>query len=99
MVVCLICYHFFSPNRIYDLQGQGQAFSNVSALLKAVDQDLLDMTHLSVRDWFKKNGYKDNIIDELVTAVTKCNYGQNADIHALVGRCPLVFLLYQSHTF
>nr|XP_027209039.1 prenylcysteine oxidase 1-like [Penaeus vannamei] len=72
-------------NRIYDLQGQGQAFSNVSALLKAVDQDLLDMTHLSVRDWFKKNGYKDNIIDELVTAVTKCNYGQNADIHALVG--------------
>lgn len=71
--------------RIYDLQAEGQAFSKVSALLHALDPSFLEMTHVSVRDWLKKLGTRDLIIDELVTAVTNCNYGQTADLHAFVG--------------
>lgn len=91
MAVNLILHHVFFPNRIYDLQAEGQAFSKVSALLHALDPSFLEMTHVSVRDWLKKLGTRDLIIDELVTAVTNCNYGQTADLHAFVGRCSWVF--------
>ncbi|XP_042872145.1 prenylcysteine oxidase 1-like [Penaeus japonicus] len=72
-------------NRIYDLQAAGQAFRNVSDLLHALDPSFLEMTHFSMGDWFRKLGFQDLIINELVTAVTKCNYGQTADLHAFVG--------------
>ncbi|XP_047473779.1 prenylcysteine oxidase-like [Penaeus chinensis] len=72
-------------SRIYHLQAEGQAFSNVRALLHALDPSFVEMTHVSVRNWLKKLGCQDLIIDELVTAVTNCNYGQTADVHAFVG--------------
>ncbi|XP_063611901.1 prenylcysteine oxidase 1-like isoform X2 [Penaeus indicus] len=72
-------------DRIYHLQAEGQAFSSVSDLLHALDPSFVEMTRVSVRDWFKKLGIQDLVIDELVTAVTNCNYGQTADMHAFVG--------------
>ena len=49
---------------------------------------------LSVKELFKKEGYSDRFIDELVMGAMKTNYGQTTDIPAFVGLYLAINLRY-----
>lgn len=71
--------------RIYRLQAEGNAFEDVASLLNAMDPQFVEMTHSSSAEWLQSLGFSQLLIDELVTAVTQCNYGQTPDIQTFVG--------------
>jgi len=49
-------------------------------MLKAMGgQYFVDYTQKSCKQIMKGEGVNDRLIDELVTAVSRCNYGQSAD--------------------
>ncbi|KAK8734423.1 hypothetical protein OTU49_017448, partial [Cherax quadricarinatus] len=72
-------------NRIYTLQSEGHAYHDVASLLYAMDPKFLEMTKKSSAAWLKELGFSDLIINELVTAIAQCYYGQTPNIHAFVG--------------
>jgi len=45
-----------------------------------------DDMHISTRDGFKKHGFSEKMIDELVSATLIVNYGQSSSVHKLVGK-------------
>lgn len=57
----------------------------MASLLTAMDPQFFDMTKLSIGEWLKGQGFGELMIDELVTAVAQCNYGQTPSIQAFVG--------------
>ncbi|XP_064118017.1 prenylcysteine oxidase 1-like [Macrobrachium nipponense] len=74
-----------SFGKIYRLQEEGHAYEDVGSLLSAMDPTFLKMTHSPTASWLKGLGFHDLMINELVMAVTQCNYGQTPDIQAFVG--------------
>ncbi|KAB7494584.1 Prenylcysteine oxidase [Armadillidium nasatum] len=74
-----------SFSRIYDLQKQGTSFKNVQDLLGALDPNFVPLLNKTTRSYLKELNFGDLIIDELVTACTRTNYGQSPDINAFVG--------------
>ena len=54
-------------------------------MLNAMDPLFVNMTKSSTVAWLKNLGFKDLMIDELIMAVTRANYGQSTDVHAFVG--------------
>ncbi|XP_023708450.1 prenylcysteine oxidase 1 isoform X2 [Cryptotermes secundus] len=71
--------------RIYTLQANGKSFSSVSDLLKAMSPQFVDDMHVSTKDGFRENGFSERIVDELVLATLRANYGQSATVHKFVG--------------
>nr|XP_045595550.1 prenylcysteine oxidase 1-like [Procambarus clarkii]XP_045595551.1 prenylcysteine oxidase 1-like [Procambarus clarkii]XP_045595552.1 prenylcysteine oxidase 1-like [Procambarus clarkii]XP_045595553.1 prenylcysteine oxidase 1-like [Procambarus clarkii] len=71
--------------KIYKLQSEGYAFKDVASLLHAIHPNFQEMTKKSLAAWLKEIGIHELMIDELITAVTQCNYGQTPSIHAFVG--------------
>lgn len=57
----------------------------MDSLLYDMSPEFVEMVKVSSAEWLKSEGFHDLMIDELVTAVTQCNYGQTPDIHAFVG--------------
>ncbi|XP_076045567.1 prenylcysteine oxidase 1-like [Oratosquilla oratoria] len=70
---------------IYKLQDQGKAYKDVDSMLSNMDPDFKTMTKMSTKDFLRSKGFHDKMIDELVMAVTRANYGQTPNIQAFVG--------------
>ena len=71
---------------IYSLQDKGQSFETVYEFLHTLGGDtLLNLTKSSAREVLSGKGISDKIIDELATAVTRCNYGQDMNVNAFTG--------------
>lgn len=81
---------------IYDKLESGAGFSSVGELLEAMDpvsgqDDVLDLTKISLKDKLATLDLDSNLVKELVTVATKFNYGQLPDsVHAFVGAVGLI---------
>ena len=71
--------------RIYKHQDDGLAFTTPERLLESMDGDLLEYLHYSLEEILAYEGFSQKLIDELVMAAMKCNYGQTPDAQAFVG--------------
>lgn len=72
--------------RIYDLQKNGHTFENVHNLLAAMDPNFVNYLNVSVHDAFVNDeGFSEKIVNELVQASLRCNYGQTVNVHEFVG--------------
>ena len=72
---------------IYDIQKKGKAFATVPELLRAMGGDTVyGYTQHSIQEALQKIGVKDRLIDELVTAVMRVNYGQDVTMNAFAGK-------------
>lgn len=58
----------------------------MSDLLKAMSPQFVDDMHVSTKDGFRENGFSERIVDELVLATLRANYGQSATVHKFVGK-------------
>lgn len=72
---------------IYSLQDQGEAFNSVPDMLQAMggSDEFYRLTQISVRKYLLEQGLSELLIDELVTAVMRINYGQSTEVNALTG--------------
>lgn len=70
--------------KIYDLQDKGIGFENVTALLRAMNEEFPSLLQTSIKDHLTKLGYGNKIINELVEATLVVNYGQDTDVQAFV---------------
>ena len=72
--------------KVYALQDEGRSFETVSDLLNTLGGDyFIQLTKKSARKMLLDNGVPKQIIDELATAVTRCNYGQDMGVNAFTG--------------
>ncbi|KAH9518825.1 Prenylcysteine oxidase [Bulinus truncatus] len=77
-------------NRIYDFQENGMAFTTVEDMLRAMGDELLNLTHSSMKDVLLDIGVSQKFIDELGMAAMRNNYGQSTSVHGLVGAVSLL---------
>lgn len=70
--------------KIYDLQDAGASFTNVTALLSALNKDFPKLLQTSVKDYLLHMGFTEQLIDELVQATIVVNYGQEINIQSFV---------------
>lgn len=70
---------------IYTLQNKGDAFWTVSELLKAMNPEFDSDRRIKTGMGFKKLGFSDQMVDELVAATIRVNYGQDLMVHKFVG--------------
>ena len=71
---------------IYKLQDEGISFETVHEFLKTLGgDDFIELTKKSARKALLDDGVSERIIDELATAVTRCNYGQDMNVNAFTG--------------
>lgn len=71
--------------KIYQLQDQGIAFTNVTAMLSAMNVEFPKMLGKSIREHLTDMGFSSRLIDELVEATLVVNYGQNTNVQSFVG--------------
>jgi len=58
-----------------------------------MSDDIMNATQLSLRQLMTSQGVSQKLVDELVLAACRVNYGQTPDnLHALVGMCYLTVL-------
>jgi len=72
-------------SKIYELQESHQVFTNPKDMLEAMGPSLFNLTRSDMRSFLKSHSFAENFIDELMSAITYVNYGQDLSIHALVG--------------
>lgn len=79
----------FLIHRIYNVQDEGYAFSNVADLLSAMDPTFNLMLERSLEEGLRHAGISKLFIEELANAIMRVNYGQSTDAHQFVGngRC------------
>jgi len=70
------------------LHSQKQAFPTIELLLSRLN--LLNLTHISLSQYLAHHGISDEYIKDYVAGVTRINYGQSPEIHALVGLVALI---------
>jgi hypothetical protein len=46
----------------------------------------VDDMHVPTKDGFRENGFSERIVDELVLATLRANYGQSTTVHKFVGK-------------
>ena len=79
--------------KIYTLQDKEQSFETVFDFMNTLGGDaFLDLTKESAKKILLEKGVSEKIIDELATAVTRCNYGQDMDVNAFTGMLSLRFI-------
>jgi len=71
--------------RIYKIQEDGYAFSNVADLVSAMDPSFNLMLERTLEVGLKQAGISSLFIDELASAIMRVNYGQSPDAHQFVG--------------
>ena len=49
-------------------------------------ETFVNYTQQTAKEIMKKNGLGERLIDELVTAVTRCNYGQDSSVNGFTGK-------------
>lgn len=67
---------------IYTLLEQGQGFASPGELFEALG--LFELSRQPAGDYFRRNGVSDRFVREVIDGVSRSNYGQSSDIHALV---------------
>ena len=73
-------------SNIYKLQENQEAFDNVPAMLKAMGGEAFyEYTQQTTRQTLEKIGLNSRLIDELVTAVMRVNYGQDVTLNGFAG--------------
>ena len=73
-------------SKIYTLQKEGQTFDTVPQMLRAMgNEEMYGYTQETLRQALEKLGVKPLLIDELVTAVMRINYGQDVTLNAFAG--------------
>ena len=87
-------------NRVYELQAAGVAYQSPVEALKQLGArfqlrearfvtrscvGLYDLTQTSLREYMESKGISLKLIDELMTAVNRVNYGQDCSVNALAG--------------
>ena len=73
-------------SNIYTLQDTGKVFTSVPEMLKAMGgEEFYKMTQMSTKKYLEEKGLSKLLIDELVTAAMKMNYGQSAELNAFAG--------------
>lgn len=75
--------------KIYDLQDAGQFFGNVTALLSAMNKNFPKLLQISTKEYLLREGFTEQLIDELVEVATVVNYGQDVDIQSFVSSISL----------
>lgn len=70
---------------IYSLQNKGEAFWTVSDMLKAMNPQFESDRKIKSGVGFKKLGFSDLLVDEIVAATIRVNYGQDLMVHKFVG--------------
>ena len=79
-------------SNIYKLQENQEAFQNVPEMLKAMGgKEFFEYTQQTTRQTLEKIGLKSRLIDELVTAVMRINYGQDVTLNGFAGMVVDVF--------
>lgn len=74
-------------SNIYKLQEDQQAFNSVPDMLKAMGgNEMYEYTQMTTRQTLEKIGLNPLLIDELVTAVMRINYGQDVTLNGFAGR-------------
>ncbi|KAL9979252.1 hypothetical protein ACROYT_G016887 [Oculina patagonica] len=77
-------------SNIYKLQENGDAFNSVPEMLKAMGgEEFYGYTQQTARQTLEKIGLKPLLIDELVTAVMRINYGQDVTLNGFAGSVSL----------
>ncbi|XP_069754924.1 prenylcysteine oxidase-like [Narcine bancroftii] len=72
--------------RIYKYQAHGYAYSTVEEMMQSLGGErFINLTRRSMTETLQELGISQRFIDEIVTAVTRVNYGQSASIPAFVG--------------
>ena len=61
------------------------AFTTVEDMLRAMGDDLLNMTRYSMRDSLRDIGLSETFIDEFAAAAVMANYGQTLDANGFLG--------------
>jgi len=61
-------------------------FENVSSLLSAISPKFAREININAREGFTKDGIPASVIEEVVSATLRVNYGQYLDVHKFVGR-------------
>ncbi|KAF6207369.1 hypothetical protein GE061_018610 [Apolygus lucorum] len=74
-----------SFERVYNIQNQNKSYECLDDLMSAIDPNFLQYMDVSTLDGFKEDGFSSEIIDELIQATLKVNYGQTTSVHRFVG--------------
>lgn len=73
-------------SNIYQLQKNQEAFQSVPEMLNAMGgKEFYNYTQQTTRQTLEKIGLKPRLIDELVTAVMRINYGQDVTLNGFAG--------------
>ncbi|XP_066996508.2 prenylcysteine oxidase 1 [Anabrus simplex] len=72
-------------DRIYALQDDGKHYSTVTELLNDMSPDFVEGLQETAGSGFKRSGFGDLLVDELILATLAVNYGQTLDVHKFVG--------------
>lgn len=77
-------------SNIYKLQQNQEAFESVPEMLKAMGgEEFYEYTQKTTRQTLEEIGLKSRLIDELVTAVMRVNYGQDVTLNGFAGSVSL----------
>uniref|UniRef100_A0A2S2QCA5 Prenylcysteine oxidase n=1 Tax=Sipha flava TaxID=143950 RepID=A0A2S2QCA5_9HEMI len=72
--------------KIYQLQSNGKSFDTVNDLLSAMDPSFVHYLNVSVKEAFlKTESLPETLIQDIVQASLRVNYGQNTGVHEFVG--------------
>ncbi|RUS84143.1 hypothetical protein EGW08_008117 [Elysia chlorotica] len=71
--------------RIYQFQDRGMAFTTLEDMLRAMGDDLLNMTRHTMREVLQDIGLSQTFIDEFAAAAVKDNYGQTVEANGFLG--------------
>lgn len=84
-------YTFLEEGRsVTSLPAMFQIMSPVSRKNRGNDVPMSDLSQISLLDELRKQNFPENLIQELVTAAVRCNYGQvPSTVHGLVGSVAL----------
>lgn len=73
--------------RIYELQSNNYSFDSTYDLITAMDPSFANYLNISVRDaYLKREHISESLINDLVQASLRVNYGQNTNVHQFVGK-------------
>lgn len=68
--------------RAYDLLDEGRGFASPQELFGALG--LYELSQQSSADYFRRQGVSDRFLHEMIDGISRGNYGQASDIHAMV---------------
>lgn len=71
--------------RIYAFQDKGMAFTTCEDLLRAMSDNIFNLTQHSIEEVLLDAGIGRPLIEELGMAAMRNNYGQTINIHGFVG--------------